>query len=416
MISAQNRLLPLSGSRWLLFIGIAILATACSPKTRPVTTPVSHEPATVKTAPEKAPDVKSTPRPAAISMLLPFDLDNLSPGLQYTGTTLQRAILSLDYYQGFKLALDSLTGQGYNYKLQVFDTKEQPAQAHSLAYNQFVRSSDLIIGPVFPDDMLAFTSALTGINRPVVSPLSPASPSTIKNQSLITVATPLEYHALFTAKYIIQKINPKKIFILKSGYSDENNYILPFKKTIDSLSKGKTRIIAATIVRGRLNGLIPQLSTTGENIFLVPSTNQAFLMVTLRALDTLAKKYKVTLFGHPSWGKFTYLNTEVLQRLNTHITSSDKADYKSAAVMAFARVYRKTYHAEPSEYALIGFDEGFYFGGLLGANKDGLKKLSDNDFTGLLNNFHFIKKPGIGWINTHVNVWQYNNFELKKTE
>ncbi len=64
----------------------------------------------------------------------------------------------------------------------------------------------------------------------------------------------------------------------------------------------------------------------------------------------------------------------------------------------------------------MGFDEGMYFGGLLGENPDELKKLDKNEFSGLLNKYNFEKKPGLGWINTHVNILEYNNFELKKVE
>jgi hypothetical protein len=418
MTSVRNHLPLLSGNRWLFFVGIVLLAAGCSPKVRSVSTPVKTEEAAAKKETEKSAEKPLLEKVSTISMLLPFNLDNLNTGAQYSSATLSRANLSLDYYQGFKLALDSLTSQGYNYRLQVYDTKDQLTQAHSFAYNPAIRSSNLIVGPVFPDDLHAFTSILTGTGKsiPTVSPLSPASPSTIKDQDLVTVATPLEYHARAAAQYISDHYKPKKVFILKSGFSEENNYIIPFKRALDSLSKNGTKVIAPTIIRAQLNGLIPQLSLTEENVFVIPATNQPFLMVTLRSLDTLAKKYPITLFGHPSWEKFTYLKPDILQRLKTHITSTDRVDYKSPAVIAFIHVYRKTYHAEPTEYALMGFDEGMYFGALLGINPEGLKKLDKNDFTGLLNKYHFVKKQGLGWINTHVNVLQYNNFELKKVE
>jgi len=351
-------------------------------------------------------------------MLLPFTLDDLNSGAQYTPATLSRANLSLDYYQGFKLALDSLAARGYNYKLQVYDTKDVPATASNLATTPAIRTSDLVVGPVFPDDLQAFTNVLAGSGKmiPTVSPLSPAAPATVKDQFLITVATPLEYHAWSAAEYINEHYKPKKVFILKSGFSDENKYITPFKKGIDSLSKRKTKVIAPTIVRGRLDELIPQLSATEENVFVIPSTNQQFLTVTLHSLDSLAKRYPVTLFGHPSWTKVSYLKPDLLQRLKTHITTTDRVDYKSPQILIFIRNYRKAYHAEPTHYAMMGFDEGMYFGALLGENPDDLKKLDKKDFTGLLNKYRFIKKPGLGWINTHVNVLQYNNFELKKIE
>ena len=50
---------------------------------------------------------------------------------------------------------------------------------------------------------------------------------------------PLEYHAWTAAKYLEDKIDPEKVFILRSGFSEENEYIIPFKKAIDSLGKKK---------------------------------------------------------------------------------------------------------------------------------------------------------------------------------
>ena len=139
-------------------------------------------------------------------------------------------------------------------------------------------------------------------------------------------------------------------------------------------------------------------------------------MVTMRALDSLAKTYPVILFGHPNWEKFGFLHADILQRLKTHITSSEHVDYKAAATLNFLHSYRNAYHIEPGEYAIKGFDEGMFFGKLLGENNGEIHNLDGGDFTGLHNNFHFMKKPGLGYINTHVNIMDYRNYELRKTE
>jgi ABC-type branched-subunit amino acid transport system substrate-binding protein len=416
MISVPNHRLPLSGNRWLTFLIIALVAAACSPKVRPVAVQSKkNEPgnAAIKTQPDK--EVKpSAPKVSNIALLLPFGLDHLRPGSSYTTVTLKEADIALDYYRGFKLALDSLTGQGYNYKLQVFDSKGEKAQAHSLALNPSVRSSDLIIGPIFPDDMKTFTGSYPNARQPIVSPLSPASPTNIKSQGLITMMPPLEYHAWGAAQYINDKIKPRKVFVLKSGYSEENDYINHFKKAIDSLSKKHIQVVYLTVIHGSLAPLIPQLSASGRNVFIMPATNQHFLTVTLRALDSLSSSYPVTVFGHPGWRTLSFLKADLLQRLDTHITSADQINYKAANTLTFIKDYRNQYHAEPSDFAIKGFDEGLYLGQLL-ANGD-LKNLSATDYEGLHNNFHFRKKADLGWINTHVNVYKYSNFELKKVE
>jgi hypothetical protein len=415
MISVQNRLPPLNGNRRLLFLFFTLVLSACSQKVVRVSKPQNNQhpasPAAVKAVP---PPVKAAAKVSVISLLLPFGLDHIGPGLSYTDISLKKARIAADYYQGFKLALDSLTFYGYNYRLQLYDAKDDAYQARALAYKPQIWASDLIIGPIFPDDMKAFAALYAGPRNPIVSPLAPETPLTFRNQNMVTVNPPLDYHALCVAQYINSHIKPQKIFILRSGYSQDIDYIVPFQRAIDSLSKKNIKVITITVTRGQLRPLIGQLSANRQNVFVVPSTDQPFLMVTLRSLDTLAKKYPVTLFGHPSWAHFAFLNTQLLQRLKTHITSADNVNYRSAETITFIRNYRNTYHKEPTDYAIKGFDEGLYFGKLLATGQ--IKNMAQNDFTGLHNKFHFVKKPGIGWVNTHVNLLLYSNFELNPVQ
>ncbi len=418
MTSAPNRLQPLNGNRWLLCLAVSVLFAACSPKLRPVVVqPRQTEPANpvVKQPVKKAEPLKpAAPVVSTISLLLPFGTDHLAIGQSYSSVSLREADIAIAYYQGFRLALDSLTAQGYNYKLQVYDTHSDKSQARALGYNQAVRASDLIVGPVFPEDMRAFLGANSSPKQPIVSPLSPAAPSTLHSTEMITMMPPLEYHAWAAAKYIKDKIDPEKVFILRSGFSEENEYVLPFKKAIDSLGKKHIQVVSITVMHGSLAPIMAQLSPTDKNVFIVPATDQHFLTVTLRALDSLRANYPVTVFGHPNWVNFTFLKADLLQRLDTHITSSDHIDYKAPNIMAFIRRYRETYRTDATAFAIKGYDEGLYLGEQLAAGN--VKNLAQAHFNGLHNDFIFQKKTGMGWINTHVDVYKYANFELKKVE
>ncbi len=418
MISVQNHLLQLSGNKWLCLFLLMLGLGACSPKVQP-------PPPSVKTETEKKPEiVKEQPKPvvappvktSVISLILPFALNNLSSG--YTADGLKQANLSVDFYQGFKMALDSLSAFGYNYELHVYDSQGQASQSHALAYNSQVRASDLIVGPVYPEDVKAFASVLTAQRNPIVSPLSPAAPSSIANQNLITVTPPLQYHAAAAAKYATGKIKAKRIFILSSGFTADKEYIRYFKKVADSLTKKSVQYTELLVSKGDLSTIIPRLSATAENVFVIPSTNQDFLMVTLKSLDDLSAKYPVTLFGHPNWEKFTFLKAEQLQRLKTHITNADRVNYKDRSTVNFLRNYRRIYQSEPSEYSIKGFDDGLYFGKLLAVGTLGNIKsdIEKTGFTGMHNSFNFVRLPGLGWVNTHVDVLTYTNFELKKVE
>jgi len=185
---------------------------------------------------------------------------------------------------------------------------------------------------------------------------------------------------------------------------------------IDSLSKKKIQVISFTVSRGSLTALLPQLNNKVENVFIVPAVNQSFLSVTLRSLDTLSRHYPVTTFGHPNWEKLTFLKPDILQRIKTHITSAEKVNYRAAATVNFIKAYRKNFNSEPSAFAYKGFDEGLYFGEILALEGNEMAHLDLHDYKALHNSFHFVKKPGLGWINNHVNVLKYINFELKQVE
>ncbi|GAB3931566.1 hypothetical protein GCM10028827_28680 [Mucilaginibacter myungsuensis] len=323
----------------------------------------------------------------------------------------------MEYYQGFKLALDSLSADGRNFKLQVYDTQDAIARAHNLALETKIRTSSLIIGPVYPDQIKSFSLASPNLNKMVVSPLSPASVLNYKNPHLITVMPPLEYHTWKAAEHINAKLKPKQVFVLKSGYSDDNKYSIPFKKAIDSLSKKKIKATELTVVRGNLTSLLLQFSKTEQNVFVIPSTDRAFLDVTLAALGKLQKQgYPITVFGHPSWEDASFLKLDLLQRLNVFITSSDRVNYKSSFVSKFIKEYRKHYQAEPGEFAIKGFDEGMYFGDIASRNPTGVGEINLPDHTALHNTFHFVNVAGMGYINTRVKLYKYTNFELKAVE
>src|SRR5471030_347530 len=263
MISVPKRLPPSNGNKWFIFLLIGLIAAACSPKLRPVAVQPPKkeiEKPSAHIAPENKPVKPLAPKVSTIALILPFGLNHLAPGASYTTISLKEADIAVGYYRGFKLALDSLAGLGYNFKLMVYDSRDEKATSHSLAMNPAIRSSSLVVGPVFPDDIKSFTANYTNPRQPIVSPLSPAPPGTFKNPALVTITPPLEYYAWATARYSNNKIKPQKVFILRSGYSDELEYIGPFKKAIDSLSHNHIKVITITVVHGQLDALMPQLS------------------------------------------------------------------------------------------------------------------------------------------------------------
>jgi hypothetical protein len=146
MILVPNLRPLLSGSRFVFLI-FALVIASCSKKTVPVTKVPPPSKAPVKAAPAKEPAKKLDIH--SVALLLPFHLDEISFRTADL-KEIRKADLAIDFYQGFKLALDSLTREGFNYKLQIFDSQEGELHMVNLARARSVLNNELIIGPVFP--------------------------------------------------------------------------------------------------------------------------------------------------------------------------------------------------------------------------------------------------------------------------
>ncbi|MBC7654389.1 MAG: amino acid ABC transporter substrate-binding protein, partial [Oligoflexus sp.] len=355
-----------------LFTGLFL--AACSPKTTPVQknptvekNPKEEKPVAQNNKPEKPKDkdnVKEKPE-MVISMILPFDLYNINYKTASLNE-LKKAEIAIDFYQGFKMGIDSVVNNNgnYNFKIQVFDSKDDPASLGALAARSTIKNSDLIIGPVFPNGIKAFSVYSKTMKKAMVSPLAASDPIIFNNPYLITVNNSLDQHAITAAEFIKKDLNPKKVLIIRSGQADEYKYVVPFKKGMDSLGKG-IQVSEIGIKAVGYTNVYKSLNPIGLNVIVLPSTDRVFLITLLNELDKLTSNFQIAIVGHPGWEKATFLDNDLLQRLNTYITSSYQIERTSQRSEEFVKYYRSKFQLSPSEYAFKGFDVGYYFGKLM---------------------------------------------------
>lgn len=159
---------------WLPVLFTLILG-ACSPKIR-TPKPETSKPVEKEKPAEKKPIKKFSQ--ASVSLLVPFKLDELNLKTA-TKADIEKYAMPIDFYQGFKLGLDSAATQGLNFKLNVFDTQDDNAHISVLYKNERFKQSNLIIGPVFPDGLKFISNYAKENNAVIVSPLAASEPAEI---------------------------------------------------------------------------------------------------------------------------------------------------------------------------------------------------------------------------------------------
>ncbi|MEO8794812.1 MAG: amino acid ABC transporter substrate-binding protein [Daejeonella sp.] len=413
MILVPNRRQLLSGNKYIFLFLITFLL-ACSKKTAPVISKVPSKAEPVKEKVEKAePEKKEVILPHSIALLLPFYLNTINPETA-DQQQINRAALALDYYQGFKLALDSLAKSGTDFKLNVYDSREQEIMLVNLARSKSVQENDLIVGPVFPSSIKIFNDFYKPEDKLQISPLAASTPDNYTNANLVTINNTVDQHGWKIADFINTNYTPSQVnlVIINTQKSDDEKFAAPIRKYIRSLSN------RGFLIHERPNsiGLETFLNSALTNIIILTSDEKSFVLPTIDRLYKLSQSgFRIDLFGHPNWIRAQFLNVEKMQALNAKITASYFIDYKSPAVKKFTAVYRQQYGLAPSEFSFKGFDTGFYFGKLLGQyGKDYPKHLTDLAYEGLHNRFHFQKDQQTGFSNAEVMMLKYSGFELQE--
>jgi hypothetical protein len=409
MISVRNRRLLLNGSKLLFFI-LIVFSASCSRKVVP---PIKHpdEPGELPRA-EQPPVIVLEPRINSIGLILPFYSADINPAA-VEEKSVKRADVALEFYQGFKLALDSLAKDGAHFQLEVLDGGDEGLA--NLARSESVQNKDLLVGPIFPDGIRTFSEFTPLKGKVLVSPLAASSPAQYKNPALVTLTNGIDQHGAKVADFIAKKYQPAQInlILINTRTADAEKFATPLKKQLNTLSAAYQIIEVTNTI-----GIEKRLSKTKINVVVVASEEQKFVQPTVYRLYRLktAQKLAVDLFGHPNWNRLN-LDINQLQALNTRISSSFHVDYASENVRNFVARYRSTYWEEPSEYAFKGFDTGFYFGTLLEKyGKEYVENIGSSSYHGLHSDFLFTYDGQYGFRNIDLTILQYKDFELKPVQ
>jgi len=396
---------------WLPVLFTLVLA-ACSPKIR-TPKPETNKPVEKEKPADKKPIKKFSQ--ASVSLLVPFKLDELNLKTA-TKADIEKYAMPIDFYQGFKLGLDSAAAQGLNFKLNVFDTQDDNAHISVLFKNERFKQSNLIIGPVFPEG-LKFISAYSKENNAlIVSPLAATEPTEFNNPNMVSIVNNIGLHGKKIATYIAKNFNPTNtiVVLINPKKTEDEAFAAPVRSYLQQQTKFTVQEYASAytfetkMIKGK------------QYVVVVTSSDRAFVLPTVEKLYKLKHLttggYNINLFGHPNWVKQNY-PTDKLQDLNTIISSSYKIDYKNSAVVTFIKKYRYRYGFEPGEYAFKGFDVGYYFGKLLVTYGEDYKDYIVKDrYKGLHNNFSFTHDEKLGYINTSLMLLKFKNFALSPVE
>jgi len=317
----------------------------------------------------------------------------------------------LEFYEGAKMAFDSLRKQGFKGKMFVYDVNVDSAGMVKLLKKPELKEMDLIIGPLTGkkfDPILKYAKA-NNINI--------VSPSIMNNNILLgntnaSKATPSYVTQVNEiAKYVSEKYAGQNILLFNSANPKDKPYLNIFKNTANpELVKLKSDTVKE-VTFSTLNNFFSQ---SKPNIVVIPSANPSFVSEAVNRLylRKQEKKDSIIVFGISSWQDIETLDFGYLNTLHAHVSSFTFVDYKNEKTKRFIKKYRDEFRTEPTSHVFSGFDITYYYIGLLQKYGNRLNKsLPSQKQKGIQHEFSFYQiDPASGYENRGVGIMKFENY------
>jgi LysM repeat protein/ABC-type branched-subunit amino acid transport system substrate-binding protein len=322
----------------------------------------------------------------------------------------------LEFYEGVLLAVDSLQSTGMNIELDVFDVSNQQMVNALIQLEEF-RDLNMIIGPVYPE-LQENVAAFAAKNRiPMISPLSPVGNFEQNNSWYFKVNPTKEFQIGQTANYIGSEFSDKNFILLQMSGDSNSGEAKLAQMSVEKLrgQSGRNMFHEYNFQQQGVNSIKPILTETGENVFLIPTDNEAQVSVAVTNLTALAENYNIVLMGTPTLTKLKSIQTENFHRVRLRYLSHYFIDYNKPLVRRFVGRYRDTFSAEPTQFSHQGFDVAFYFlNALFRYGKDFRNCLPEYQMELTQTFFDFQKvSPMGGFMNNGLFVTAYErNFDI----
>ena len=309
--------------------------------------------------------------------------------------------MTLDFYSGALVAIDSAKTLGLNIDVKIFDSQENKSSTSiSSAFAQAnLKKADVVVGPFYQTHAEKTAELLGKDNIPVISPLSKDASAIYTNlyQSMPTS----DYLKVAMFDYLEQKsanivavVDPKKGSVRK--YISENH--------------SKVRFATFT-ENGGLNAdnLKSLLSKNQMNYVIMETANLWMIKSTITALLVAKADYQIQLVILEPNEKLDseeilVSNLAKLKMLYPAVTRENETP--EAAI--FAKVYKKKNNIFPNQYATRGFDVTFDAMLRLSQEKSFEETIYDDATEGVENKFNYNKNPAGGYTNKGVYILYYD--------
>lgn len=325
--------------------------------------------------------------------------------------------ISVDFYLGFKKAVDSLSAKNFDVSIKLFDLEERDsARAEALCRSFEFKNLDMVVGPLYTSAFKIVSTNARNAGIPIISPLTQQS-KILYNNPYVSKVTP----SLFTlleglAGYCVDSLAAgNNILVVNDGSAKDLQYLRSFKKYYNDklLANGKTLKDSIREVKG-LAGVKTAFVPNTKNVLVLLTNNQVFLADFITQLYVYSEKKDLVLLGFSSVSEIENLDQEYLNKLQFTFATAGNTNYTDTLTMRLTRSYQSLMNTDPTDYFYEAFDIGHYFlSHLKNQGPSFFFQLDKYKAQGVSTKFNFYRPDtSTGFENRSVYIFRYKDYRL----
>lgn len=293
----------------------------------------------------------------------------------------------IDFYHGFLLGLENLKSEGYSADVVLYNTSRSSSVIYDITESEGFGGTDVIIGPIYEDNIQPALHYAQLHSVPVVSPLAAVDRigSGLLYQMSPDRATKYDkLRGLMSQDY--------NIIFVSSTYKDEE-----MESEIRPLMPQDARFINLS---GNLTArqVTDALDRTRENLIFVSCTNELVadqIMATISSVQNnlVARSMSgggIKVVVTPRWARFgRTLDRNLYFKLNVCYVTNYHADRGHAVIRGFDNRFISAFGSVPTQYAYRGYDTAKLFVGAAARGGDYNRNLNSGDIPLLQMRYRF---------------------------
>ena len=330
----------------------------------------------------------------------------------------------VEYYEGFLMAVDSLKRTGTSLDLYVYDSGKDISTLNTILAKNEMKKMDVIFGPMHQNQIKPLSDFAEKNDIRLVIPFSQKGEEVFNNPAVYQINTPQSYLYSEVYEHFTRQFPNAHVIFIEPAIADKEKaeFISGLKQELKS--KGVSmQTVNESATKETLKAA---LRNDKENIFIPTSSTNVLLIKALPQLTLLVRdnpEQNIHLFGYPEWQIYTKDHLDSFFELDVYFYSSFYTNTLFPAAVQFTNNYHKWYSKDLTSkfpnYAMLGFDTGFFF--LKGLSRYG-SELENNlpkmNLTPIQTGFKFERVNNWGgFINKKVFFIHFTkNFELVKLD